>query len=141
MLDYVIKIVGHLGHWGYLAIFLVVVLECQALLGLVMPGENLVLMGGFLAGQGLFELGVLIGVVSGANSSRDFRAASRISSVSLYATQHRANNRYLKRKIEYPVPGYGWTDHGGLARDPPVCSRCPGRTLRPSTQREIQPGG
>ena len=26
----------------------------------------------------------------------------------------RANNRYLKRKIEYPVLRYGWIDHGGL---------------------------
>jgi len=26
----------------------------------------------------------------------------------------RANNRHLKRKIEYPVLRYGWTDHGGL---------------------------
>src|SRR5659263_356105 len=25
----------------------------------------------------------------------------------------RANNRHLKRKIEYPVLRYGWTDHGG----------------------------
>ena len=23
----------------------------------------------------------------------------------------RANNRDLKRKIEYPVPRYGWADH------------------------------
>jgi hypothetical protein len=25
-----------------------------------------------------------------------------------------ANNRHLKRKIEYPVLRYGWIDHGGL---------------------------
>jgi len=43
MLDYLIKSVGSLGHWGYLVIFLVEALECQALLGLVMPGESLVL--------------------------------------------------------------------------------------------------
>lgn len=52
MLDYLIKSVISLGHWGYLVIFLVVVLECQALLGLVMPGESLVLIGGFLSGSG-----------------------------------------------------------------------------------------
>jgi membrane protein DedA with SNARE-associated domain len=64
MLDYLINFVSHLGYWGYLVIFLVVALECQALLGLFMPGESLVLVGGFLAQQGVFDLGVLIFVIS-----------------------------------------------------------------------------
>jgi len=64
MLDHVVEFVGYLGPWGYLVIFLVVALECQALFGLIMPGESLVLMGGFLAGQGVFDLRVLIGVIS-----------------------------------------------------------------------------
>jgi membrane protein DedA with SNARE-associated domain len=49
MLDHLINFVGHLGHWGYLVIFIVVALECQALLGFIMPGESLVLVGGFFA--------------------------------------------------------------------------------------------
>lgn len=64
MLDYLINFISHLGHWGYLVIFLVVVLECQALLGLVMPGESLVLVGGFFAEQGVFHRDVLIIVIS-----------------------------------------------------------------------------
>jgi transposase-like protein len=28
----------------------------------------------------------------------------------------RANNRYLKRKIEYPVQRYRWTGHGGAGQ-------------------------
>lgn len=64
MLDHLISTIGHLGHWGYLVIFIVVALECQALLGLVMPGESLVLVGGFFAEQGLFDLKVLIFVIS-----------------------------------------------------------------------------
>jgi len=64
MLDYLINIVGHLGHWGYLVIFFVVALECQALLGLFMPGESLVLVGGFLAEQGVLDPGILIIVIS-----------------------------------------------------------------------------
>jgi membrane protein DedA with SNARE-associated domain/membrane-associated phospholipid phosphatase len=64
MLDHLINFVGHLGHWGYLVIFIVVALECQALLGLVMPGESLVLVGGFFAEQGLLDLRVLIFVIS-----------------------------------------------------------------------------
>jgi undecaprenyl-diphosphatase len=64
MLDYVINFAGTLGHWSYLVIFIVVVLECQALLGLVMPGESLVLAGGFFAGQGVLNPWVLICVIS-----------------------------------------------------------------------------
>ena len=64
MLNYLIHIAGNLGHWAYLVIFVVVVLECQVLLGLVMPGESLVLLGGFFAEQGLLDLGDLIFVIS-----------------------------------------------------------------------------
>ena len=64
MLDYLINFISHRGHWGYLVIFLVVALECQALLGLVIPGESLVLVGGFFAEQGEFDLDVLIFVIS-----------------------------------------------------------------------------
>lgn len=64
VLDSLYRFVDGLGHWGYLAIFLVVALECQAFFGLVMPGESLVLAGGFLAAQGLLNLGLLIFVVS-----------------------------------------------------------------------------
>jgi undecaprenyl-diphosphatase len=64
MLDHLMNFVGHLGHWGYLVIIIVVALECQPLLGLVMPGESLVLVGGFFAEQGLFHVGLLIFVIS-----------------------------------------------------------------------------
>jgi len=66
MLDYLISVVGSLGPWGYLLIFLGVALECQAVLGLVFPGESLVLAGGFFAGQGVFDPGSLIIVISSA---------------------------------------------------------------------------
>ena len=66
MLDHLIHFVSLIGHWGYLVIFLIVMLECQVLLGLVMPGESLVLAGGFLAEQGLFDPGVLIFMISAA---------------------------------------------------------------------------
>lgn len=64
MLEHLINFVSHLGPWGYLVIFIIVALECQALLGLFMPGESLVLVGGFLAEQGVLNLHVLILVVS-----------------------------------------------------------------------------
>lgn len=64
MLDWLIGFAGSLGHWGYLLLFLAVVLECQACLGLFMPGETLVLAGGLIASQGGLDPGVLILVIS-----------------------------------------------------------------------------
>lgn len=66
MLDYSIGLANHLGHWGYLVVFLVVMLECQALLGLFMPGESLVLVSGALAAGGVFDLDALIVTVAAA---------------------------------------------------------------------------
>ena len=55
MLDYIVHFVERVGHWGYFVIFFVVMVECQALLGLFMPGESLVLVSGFLAAQEVFR--------------------------------------------------------------------------------------
>jgi membrane protein DedA with SNARE-associated domain/membrane-associated phospholipid phosphatase len=64
--DYISDLATRLGQWGYLVVFAVVALECQAMLGLLMPGESLVLITGFLAGQGVFDLDALIVTVSAA---------------------------------------------------------------------------
>lgn len=64
MLDQLINLVSRLGHWGYLVIFLVAALECSAFLGLVVPGESLVLLGGFFAASGQLDLGDLIIIVA-----------------------------------------------------------------------------
>jgi len=64
MLDSVLQLVERIGPWGYLIIFLIVVLECQPVLGLFMPGESLVLVGGFLASRAALDLGALIAVVA-----------------------------------------------------------------------------
>jgi membrane protein DedA with SNARE-associated domain/membrane-associated phospholipid phosphatase len=64
MLQYLITLVGRLGQWGYLVIFLGAMLESAAFLGLVIPGESLVLVAGFFAAQGSFSLDVLILVVA-----------------------------------------------------------------------------
>lgn len=55
VLNRLIGIVSRLGHWGYLVIFLAVTLESAAFLGFVVPGETLVLLGGFLAAQGTLD--------------------------------------------------------------------------------------
>ena len=71
MLDYLTGLVSRLGHWGYVIVFLVVMLECQAFLGLFMPAESLVIVSGFLAGQRLFDLDTLIFTVSAAAIAGD----------------------------------------------------------------------
>jgi membrane protein DedA with SNARE-associated domain len=60
MLDYIVHFVERFSQWGYNLIFLVVMVECQALVGLFMPGESLVLVRGFLAAQGVFDLDLII---------------------------------------------------------------------------------
>lgn len=64
MLEHLTRSLLLIGYWGYLVIFVVVVLECQPLLGLVMPGESAVVLGGFLAGRGILDLTLLVFVVS-----------------------------------------------------------------------------
>ena len=67
MLQYLIDLVERLGQWGYLIIFLGAMLESAAFLGLVIPGESLVLVAGFLAAQGSLDLDLLIiAVAAGA---------------------------------------------------------------------------
>ena len=64
MLDYLVSLVGRLGQWGYLVIFLGAMLESAAFLGLIIPGESLVLVTGFFAAQGVLDLDVLIVTVA-----------------------------------------------------------------------------
>ena len=64
MLDWLIDLVWSLGSWGYLVVFLGAALESAAFLGLLVPGESLVIVSGVLASAGLFTLPTLIAVVS-----------------------------------------------------------------------------
>ncbi len=64
MLDWLIDFVWSLGPWGYVVVFLAAALESSAFLGLLVPGESLVIVSGALASAGLFTLPTLIVVVS-----------------------------------------------------------------------------
>jgi membrane protein DedA with SNARE-associated domain len=64
VLDGLIDLVWRLGLWGYVVVFLGAALESAAFLGLLVPGESLVIVSGVLAAAGLFELPTLITVVS-----------------------------------------------------------------------------
>ena len=64
LIDRLLAGVGRLGDWNYFVFFLAAALECSAFLGLLVPGESLVLAGGFLASLGLLRVGDLIAVVA-----------------------------------------------------------------------------
>jgi len=56
-------IAGTLGAWTYALVGVMAYLETGAFVGLVAPGETVVIAGGVIAGQGEIQLLVLIGIV------------------------------------------------------------------------------
>ena len=64
MLDQLNELILRLNYWGYAIVFLIVLLECQAFLGFFMPGESMVMVAGFLAGQEVLDIWVLVVVVA-----------------------------------------------------------------------------
>ena len=79
MLNHVLDIVGQLGSWAYVIVFAVVFLQFAAFFGFLFPGATMAVFGGFLASQGVLQLGVVVAVVSaasiGGNSSATTSAA------------------------------------------------------------------
>jgi membrane protein DedA with SNARE-associated domain/membrane-associated phospholipid phosphatase len=57
-------LLSHLTHWGYYIIILITFLETSAFLGLLVPGESVVVMAGLLAARGVLELGDVIWAAS-----------------------------------------------------------------------------
>ena len=64
MLEQLNDLILRLNNWGYVIVFVIVMLECQAFLGFFMPGESMVMVAGFLAGQDVLDVRVLIVVVA-----------------------------------------------------------------------------
>jgi membrane protein DedA with SNARE-associated domain len=64
MLEHLNDLILRLEHWGYVIVFVIVLLECQAFLGFFMPGESMVMVAGFLAGQDVLDVRILIAVVA-----------------------------------------------------------------------------
>jgi undecaprenyl-diphosphatase len=60
VLNYILDLIARLGHWSYLIIFGAAALECAAFVGLVVPGESIMLAAGFFAQQKLVELDAVI---------------------------------------------------------------------------------
>lgn len=57
MIDWFLEIVKSIGNWGYLIIFVVTFLESSAFTGMLVPGESLVVIAGFLSLHGYLEIG------------------------------------------------------------------------------------
>ena len=64
MLEHINDLILRLNNWGYVIVFLIVMLECQAFLGFFMPGESMVMVAGFLAGQDVLDIRALIVIVA-----------------------------------------------------------------------------
>jgi len=64
VLESLVDVVWRIGSWGYVVVFLGAALESAAFLGLLVPGESLVIVSGMLAAAGLFDLPTLITVIS-----------------------------------------------------------------------------
>lgn len=64
MIERIVNIITLLGAWGYLIVFLAAFLESSAFLGLLIPGESIVVIAGVLASQGYLQLGYCIAVIS-----------------------------------------------------------------------------
>ncbi len=55
---------GLIGNWAYVVIFLAAYLESAAFMGLIVPGETVVVLAGFLSSHGYLDLGDCILVIS-----------------------------------------------------------------------------
>lgn len=64
LLHWLSDLVARAGQWSYAVIFAAAALESAAFLGLLVPGEALVLLAGFLTAQGVLHLDVLLIVVA-----------------------------------------------------------------------------
>lgn len=64
MIERLLTTISVLGHWGYLIIFAAAFLESSAFMGMLVPGESIVVLSGFLVSQGYLELGDCLWVVS-----------------------------------------------------------------------------
>ena len=64
LLHWLSDLVARAGHWSYAVIFVAAALESAAFPGLLVPGEALVLLAGFLSAQGVLDLDVLLVVVA-----------------------------------------------------------------------------
>jgi undecaprenyl-diphosphatase len=64
MVDHLLELLGRVGSWSYLVIFLAAALESSAFVGLFVPGDTVAVMAGFLAWEGVLDLPETIAVAA-----------------------------------------------------------------------------
>lgn len=57
-------VLPHISDWGYYVVFMMAFLETSAFVGLVVPGETVIVLAGLFAGSGVLNVGIIIGVAS-----------------------------------------------------------------------------
>jgi membrane protein DedA with SNARE-associated domain len=62
IMNFFMSVVSSLGNWGYLILFVATFMESAAFLGLLAPGETIVLLAGLLASRGVLDLSLVIGI-------------------------------------------------------------------------------
>ena len=101
-----------LGQWTYLVVGVLAFLETGAFVGLVAPGETVVIVGGVIAGQGEIGLTLLIGIVWAAavlGDSTSFLVGRRLGRT--FVLRHGAKVKITEARLEQ-VESY-FDRHGG----------------------------
>ncbi|MHB9098813.1 MAG: bifunctional DedA family/phosphatase PAP2 family protein [Syntrophales bacterium] len=112
MMEQLLAIFARLGHWGYLIIFLLPFMESAAFTGLLVPGETVVILAGFLSSQGYLDLGDCLLVISLAVVLGDTAGYSLGKAIGRgYFERHKRllflKERHLRKTEEY------FDRHGG----------------------------
>lgn len=112
MLEKVLHAVAVLGHWAYLAIFLAAFLESSAFMGLIVPGESVVVIAGLLASHGTLDLGDCLWVIALGAVLGDTTGYSLGKFVGRGYFERHQRLLLLKEKHIRKVEGY-FRRHGG----------------------------
>jgi len=106
------ELARELGTWTYLLVGAMAFLETGAFVGLVAPGEFSVILGGAVAGQGVIDLGTMLGIAwvcAFAGDSASFALGSRLGRD--FVLRHGPRVRITRQRFEQ-VERY-FASHGG----------------------------
>ncbi|NOZ25919.1 MAG: phosphatase PAP2 family protein [Nitrospirae bacterium] len=112
MLDRLLDTISLLGRWGYLMMFLAAFLESSAFMGLIVPGESVVVLAGVLASQGYFDVLDCLWVISLGAVLGDSVGYTLGKALGRGYFERHKRLLFLKEKHILKVDGY-FARHGG----------------------------